>query len=149
MLSLVVVVVFVVVAGTTADTTGTLSCDGGVVVADAAGTQSRDGGVVVVVLSSEPSVTMLMVSSISPRTLIVLISSTRLMTLNSLTAAITAASRVLSWLISFTLDFAEQLISVEFNAATDLGLVALTVFFLGNSSYLFGFTARLLRLYAG
>ena len=33
-----------------ADATGTLSRDGGVVVADAAGTQSRDGGVVVFVV---------------------------------------------------------------------------------------------------
>jgi len=32
------------------DATGTLSRDGGVVVADAAGTQSRDGGVVVLVV---------------------------------------------------------------------------------------------------
>ena len=53
--------------------------------------------------------------------------------LNSLRADITADSRLLSWFNSFELDFAEQLVGVESNVATDLVapcvLVVLTVFF--------------------
>jgi hypothetical protein len=42
-----------------------------------------------------------------------------------------------------------QLVGVESNVATDPFFIVLMVFFVCNSSLMFGFTARLLRLYAG